>query len=429
MKKIINSAEREYTPVETQNLVLDDTPTEGSFNCVTSDGVAKAIAEGGGGTEYTAGDGISIADGEISAKVDGTTIQVNADGELEAIGGGGGGGSYTAGDGININNDEISVALGQNSGLEVKQGGLGSVTLGSTDAWRELDQYVEDPSGTTGRMCTDTDYIELSASAAQENCKLRFAIGMYDQDWGDQIRYLGTQNLTDFNGDEAICSGTSGQTFQGLQDTATAISQDTAWTAVDPDAYWGGSDCVCIVAVDSNGDVVGSPLAIVGDTQFFYTNSSFATGLQVVNKMPNPGSDGQVLKMVSGNPAWADLQGGMELIARMPAAPNSAYIQVLMGKIASALSSGKIPYLITDDDVYLRYWTFVGTKSNQSTYLQYEFQIPSELIWNTSTSSNDLYTETLVFNDDFNGGYTMEVKRYVLATSVQGQTFIPFPVP
>lgn len=88
MKKIINSATKQYVPVDTENLVLDDTPTEGSFNAVTSDGVAKAIAGGGGGSSYTAGDGIAISEGEISAKVDGSTIQVNADGELEAIGGG-----------------------------------------------------------------------------------------------------------------------------------------------------------------------------------------------------------------------------------------------------------------------------------------------------------------------------------------------------
>ena len=102
-----------FEPVVTGEIVLDAVPTEGSLNSVTSDGVAKAIAEGGG--SYTAGDGIDISEGEISAKVDGTTIQVNADGELEAIGGGGGG-SYTAGAGIYIDNDEISALLGNSSG-------------------------------------------------------------------------------------------------------------------------------------------------------------------------------------------------------------------------------------------------------------------------------------------------------------------------
>lgn len=64
---------------------------EDSLNPVTGKAVAEAIAQGGGGSSYEAGDGISIADDEISVKVDGTTIDINASGELEAIGGGGGG--------------------------------------------------------------------------------------------------------------------------------------------------------------------------------------------------------------------------------------------------------------------------------------------------------------------------------------------------
>ena len=81
MKKIIKDSD--FVPVQLNNLVLDAQVTEGSMNPPTSDAVATAIA--GGGTTYTAGDGIAIAEGEISAKVDGTTISVNADGELEAI--------------------------------------------------------------------------------------------------------------------------------------------------------------------------------------------------------------------------------------------------------------------------------------------------------------------------------------------------------
>ena len=90
-------------------IAVQDEVDEDSVNPVTSRAVAKAIEQGGGGTEYTAGDGIAISEGEISAKVDGTTIGVNASGELEAIGGGGGT-EYTAGSGIAISaGDEISV--------------------------------------------------------------------------------------------------------------------------------------------------------------------------------------------------------------------------------------------------------------------------------------------------------------------------------
>lgn len=48
MRKHINSTDK-FIDVNTGTLVLDTTPTEGSFNAVTSDGVAKAIAQGGGG--------------------------------------------------------------------------------------------------------------------------------------------------------------------------------------------------------------------------------------------------------------------------------------------------------------------------------------------------------------------------------------------
>lgn len=88
MEKHINSATQKYVDGYTDNWVLDDTPTKGSFNAVTSDGVAKAIEQGG--VSYEAGDGIAIADDEISVKVDGTTIDINENGELEAIGGGSG---------------------------------------------------------------------------------------------------------------------------------------------------------------------------------------------------------------------------------------------------------------------------------------------------------------------------------------------------
>ena len=75
-------------------------------------GSSKSVAWGEDqtGPTYTAGDGISISNGEISAQVDGTTIQVNSDGELEAIGGGGS--SYTAGSGVKIANDVISLNIG-----------------------------------------------------------------------------------------------------------------------------------------------------------------------------------------------------------------------------------------------------------------------------------------------------------------------------
>ena len=44
MRKIINSKTKQYETVSTDEWVLDDEPTAGSFNGITSDGVANAIS-------------------------------------------------------------------------------------------------------------------------------------------------------------------------------------------------------------------------------------------------------------------------------------------------------------------------------------------------------------------------------------------------
>ena len=48
MKKIINSGDRSFEPVLTDNLVLDDKPNLNSFNGITSDAVARAVAGASG---------------------------------------------------------------------------------------------------------------------------------------------------------------------------------------------------------------------------------------------------------------------------------------------------------------------------------------------------------------------------------------------
>ena len=92
MRKHINSTDK-FIDVNTGTLVLDTTPTKGSFNAVTSDGVATAIEQGGGGGgSYSAGNGVSISEGTISAKVDGSTIGFDASGNLKSLASGGAGG-------------------------------------------------------------------------------------------------------------------------------------------------------------------------------------------------------------------------------------------------------------------------------------------------------------------------------------------------
>ena len=85
---------------------------------INSDGEVEMkaySAGGGGGTSYTAGDGIDITSDTISAKIDGSSITLNASGELQASGAS----SYTAGNGIAINGSELSVRAG--TGLEFSE--------------------------------------------------------------------------------------------------------------------------------------------------------------------------------------------------------------------------------------------------------------------------------------------------------------------
>ena len=109
MIKKINSSTGNFEDQVTDTIVLDAVPTVNSFNTVTSDGVARAIAgasgevpqvtendngkvltavydaggpavewhEAQGGSSYTAGEGIEISNGEIKAKVaSGTALHV-----------------------------------------------------------------------------------------------------------------------------------------------------------------------------------------------------------------------------------------------------------------------------------------------------------------------------------------------------------------
>jgi hypothetical protein len=51
-------------------VLIQDEVDEDSLNPVTGAAVAAAIEAGGGGTEYSAGDGIDISEDTISVKVD-----------------------------------------------------------------------------------------------------------------------------------------------------------------------------------------------------------------------------------------------------------------------------------------------------------------------------------------------------------------------
>ena len=156
-------------------VLIQDSVDEDSLNPVTASAVAAAIEAGGGGSSYSAGDGISIAEDTISAKVDGTTIGVNASGELEALGGGGT--TYDAGTGIDIDEyNNISVKLDGNTigvngqgELEVLGGGGGaSYSAGagiSIDSNNAINADVDNKTVSADRLSeVSSSYTQYSST-------------------------------------------------------------------------------------------------------------------------------------------------------------------------------------------------------------------------------------------------------------------------
>lgn len=95
MRKIINSASPKYQDVLTDNLVLDTVPTVNSFNCVTSDAVARAVAGASGEVpQVTEGDngkiltaiydegGPAVEWGDIPATAEVPTVGENDNGKI-----------------------------------------------------------------------------------------------------------------------------------------------------------------------------------------------------------------------------------------------------------------------------------------------------------------------------------------------------------
>ena len=95
-----------------------------------------------GGTEYTAGSGISISNGELSVKVDGTTLVVDENGALSAVGGGGSGGTeYTSGDGIRVDQSAHTISINYNSSY-FSVGTNGELLLVNGKPGTKIDNYA-----------------------------------------------------------------------------------------------------------------------------------------------------------------------------------------------------------------------------------------------------------------------------------------------
>ena len=108
MKKIINSENVQYQPVLTEEWVLDDKATVNSFNGITSDAVARAVAGASGEVpEVTSSDNGKVLKAIYDAG--GPAVEW---GEVES------GATYTAGDGIEID-DQNAVSVKAGNGLSI----------------------------------------------------------------------------------------------------------------------------------------------------------------------------------------------------------------------------------------------------------------------------------------------------------------------
>ena len=156
---------REFEDITTSEVVYDATPQLGSFNPVTSDGVARAIsgasgevpvinpgddgkvltavdgaaawAEAQGGSSYTAGDGISLFNDKIAVKHDSTISEITAPT------------TYNTGDDTRYNWNPI-VPLRQYTAVKVKLGSVSDTATFATNTFSEyidvcLPQTTEDP--------------------------------------------------------------------------------------------------------------------------------------------------------------------------------------------------------------------------------------------------------------------------------------------
>ena len=162
------------------------TTTVGIGDGTTLKGTATIPA--GGGSEYTAGTAISIADGAIRVLYDDTTVKVNSNGQLYAVGGGGSGGSYTAGTGITISDSEIQANIDNDSikanssgalyatpyeagaAISISSRSIGVMTDGTTIKLNDSGQLYAVGGG--------TDYVGLSPIDIQGN----FISLLYDND-------------------------------------------------------------------------------------------------------------------------------------------------------------------------------------------------------------------------------------------------------
>ena len=181
--KVINSESQQYRPVLTDTLVLDAVPTVNSFNSVTSDAVARAVAGASGEVpQVTENDNGKVLKAIYDAG--GPAVEW---GEVES------GATYTAGDGIDIDaQNAVSVKAG--NGLEIGNATSSETqTMASTRlAGDDTVKYVCDlgtltsallsqiTNGTGGLSITTSDWFNLETRAYSGSTQVYAAICNFD---------------------------------------------------------------------------------------------------------------------------------------------------------------------------------------------------------------------------------------------------------
>jgi hypothetical protein len=291
-------------------VLIQNSVDKDSLNPVTAAAVSAAIeAGGGGGTSYSAGDGIDISDDTISAKVDGTTIGVNASGELEALGGGGS--SLEAGDAIKIQNDKINVRVDVDS-IKIKSDTVVSSDNDYTYDYRNIDLW----SMTSGTKCdwafgSDSTSFNITATAAQAGCQIRAAL--YD---GNGVRIsVSSKYFTNWGMPKTLVEGTN--SFNGGWQWTSMVRPSGATFATEFPLPEGRSyedvATIALVAYDAtNSQVVGNPLPFTHNSNIqFKLETDANSKLSVKNPLPDSSgaSQGDVLKIGSEGPEWGAAGG------------------------------------------------------------------------------------------------------------------------
>lgn len=273
MRKIINSATTQYEPVLTEELVLDDRPISGSFNSITSDAVYKAISVDPGNVppvestddgkvltaSYGAGGGsFEWADSpkELpeSLGTAGQVLQVNAGATgVEWATPSGGGSTYTAGDGIAISaQDAISAKVGGGvtignasststvtSTLSVvpyySQGDYAYIVASLTRLTNDLVTALNNGPLTATTLI---DFVKTNATPSSLAVDYYPIIALYSAEWGFSLnKYIVFGQTPVTNGDTMIATGTS--IVYDVTDINTSLSNNLTWAEVEanPSAY------------------------------------------------------------------------------------------------------------------------------------------------------------------------------------------------